>query len=77
MNTFEDRKKGFEAKYLKDQEVQFKVNALKNKFLAEWAAKQMQKNDNEREKVLALFSTTFFCHFFIVCIPLNFFRNGQ
>ena len=47
MKKFEDREKSFEKKFANDQEVQFKVNALKNKFLAEWAAKQMQKNDEE------------------------------
>ena len=38
MNTFEDRKRGFEAKYLKDQEAQFKIRAKRNKFLGLWAA---------------------------------------
>ena len=38
MNTFDDRKKGFEAKYLKDQEAQFKIRAKRNKFLGLWAA---------------------------------------
>ena len=38
MNTFEDRKKGYEAKYLKDQEAQFRIRAKRNKFLGVWAA---------------------------------------
>jgi len=38
MNTFEDRKKGYEAKYVKDQESQFKIRAKRNKFLGVWAA---------------------------------------
>ena len=38
MNTFEDRKKGFEAKYQKDEETQFKIRAKRNKFLGSWAA---------------------------------------
>ena len=38
MNTFEDRKKGYEAKYVKDQEAQFKIRAKRNKFLGVWAA---------------------------------------
>ena len=38
MNTFEDRKKGYELKYLKDQEAQFKIRAKRNKFLGLWAA---------------------------------------
>ena len=38
MNTFEDRKKGYETKYIKDQEAQFKIRAKRNKFLGIWAA---------------------------------------
>ena len=38
MNTFDDRKKGFETKYLKDQEAQFKIRTKRNKFLGLWAA---------------------------------------
>ena len=38
MNTFDDRKKGFEAKFLKDQEIQFKIRAKRNKFIGIWAA---------------------------------------
>ena len=38
MSAFEDRKKGYEAKYLKDQEAQFKIRAKRNKFLGLWAA---------------------------------------
>ena len=38
MNAFEDRKKGYEVKYMKDQEAQFKIRAKRNKFLGLWAA---------------------------------------
>ena len=38
MGTLDDRKKGFEAKYQQDQEAQFKIRAIRNKFLGEWAA---------------------------------------
>ena len=41
MTTFDDREKGFEAKYKHDQELQFKVNARRNKLLGLWAAEQM------------------------------------
>ncbi len=41
MSSFDDREKGFEAKYKVDQETQFKVNARRNKLLGEWAAGQM------------------------------------
>ena len=50
MNTFEDRKKGYEAKYLKDQEAQFKIRAKRNKFLGLWAA-EIVKPENIEEYV--------------------------
>ena len=50
MNTFEDRKRGFEAKYLKDQEAQFKIRAKRNRCLGTWAA-EIIKPDNTNEYV--------------------------
>ena len=50
MNTFEDRKKGYEVKYLKDQEAQFKIRAKRNKFLGLWAA-EIIKPENIDEYV--------------------------
>ena len=41
MPTFEDREKGFEAKFKRDQELQFKVNARRNRLLGLWAADKM------------------------------------
>lgn len=41
MSTFDEREKGFEAKYKLDQETQFKVNARRNRLLGEWAAAKM------------------------------------
>lgn len=41
MSSFDDREKGFEAKYKLDQETQFKVIARRNKLLGEWAAGQL------------------------------------
>jgi hypothetical protein len=41
MTTFDEREKGFEQKYKHDQELQFKVNARRNKLLGLWAAERM------------------------------------
>ena len=41
MSTFDEREKGFEAKYKHDQELQFKVMARRNKLLGLWAAEKM------------------------------------
>ena len=50
MNTFEDRKKGFEAKYQQDQEAQFKMRAIRNRLVGEWAA-ELFKPTNEVEYI--------------------------
>jgi hypothetical protein len=41
MTTFDDRKQQFEAKYSRDQQLQFKVKARRNRLLGEWAGAQM------------------------------------
>jgi hypothetical protein len=41
MTTFEERGKGFESKFKRDQELQFKVMARRNKLLGLWAAEKM------------------------------------
>ena len=46
MSTFNEREKGFEAKYQHDQEAQFKIRAIRNKLIGEWAA-SLIKPDNE------------------------------
>jgi hypothetical protein len=44
MTQFDDREKAFERKFEKDQELQFKVNARKNRLLGMWAAAQLGKS---------------------------------
>ena len=39
--SFNDREKGFEAKFQHDQETEFKITARRNKLLGVWAADQM------------------------------------
>ena len=38
MTTFDDREKGFERKFVHDEEQEFKVAARRNRMLGEWAA---------------------------------------
>ena len=49
MNTFDDRKKSFEKKFARDEELEFKISARKNKYLGEWASKILGHQD-EKEK---------------------------
>lgn len=49
MTTFNDREKSFEKKFEKDQELQFKVNARRNKLLGLWAAGLIGKSGADAE----------------------------
>lgn len=41
MSTFDEREKGFEKKFAHDQDLKFKAEARRNKYLAEWAAAKL------------------------------------
>ena len=41
MIDFNEREKGFEAKFKHDQDLEFKIRSLRNKLLGEWAAKKI------------------------------------
>ena len=49
MSTFDDREKGFEKKFAHDEELQFKINARKNKYLGLWVS-QILGYDPKKEK---------------------------
>ena len=54
MTTFDDREKQFEAKFLHDQELQFKVMARRNRLLGQWAAGKVGRVVPTRVKKLAV-----------------------
>ena len=49
MTTFDDRERAFESKYARDQELQFKVVARRNRLLGHWAAKKMGLTEAEAD----------------------------
>jgi len=49
MTQFDDREKSFEKKFAHDEELQFKINARKNKYLGVWVS-QILGYDPEKEK---------------------------
>ena len=49
MSSFDERQKSFEKKFAHDEELQFKVNARRNKYLGQWASKLLGY-DEEKEK---------------------------
>jgi hypothetical protein len=42
MTSFDEREKGFEAKFKHDQETLFRIHARRNKLLGLWAAERME-----------------------------------
>ena len=52
MNTFDDRKKSFEKKFAHDEELQFKINARKNKYIAEWVSDVLEFNEDKKNQYI-------------------------
>jgi hypothetical protein len=49
MNSFEDRKRGEEAKFARDAEMMFRIQARRNRLLGLWAAERMNLSAVEAE----------------------------
>ncbi len=49
MTDMNDREKAFENKFARDAEVQFKVNARRNKLVGHWAAGKMNLTPEETD----------------------------
>ena len=49
MSKFEEREKSFEKKFAKDEELQFKVAARSNKYLAEFVSSKLKKSEEEKK----------------------------
>ena len=51
-DQFTDREKGFEKKFVLDEELQFKVQARSNKYLAEFVIEKLGKTNEEKQKYI-------------------------
>ena len=49
MSSFDEREKSFEKKFAYDEELQFKINARKNKHIGQWVSQILGYN-SEKEK---------------------------
>ena len=49
MSQFNDRERAFEAKFARDEEMQFRILARRNRLLGEWAARLMGLSDVETQ----------------------------
>ena len=52
MNKFDERKKSFESKFQMDQELQFKVQARSNKYLAEFVSSKLGKTEEQKQEYI-------------------------
>jgi hypothetical protein len=49
MTTFDDRERAFETKYAREQEMQFRIVARRNRLLGQWAANLMGLSQAEAD----------------------------
>ena len=52
MNKFDERKNTFEKKFQIDQELKFKVESRRNKYLGEWASSQLGKVEEYKQEYI-------------------------
>ena len=52
MSTFDERKDGFENKFAHEQDITFKIEALRNKLLGAWAAELKGLNEDETQQYI-------------------------
>ena len=52
MDKFNEREKSFEKKFVKDEELKFKLAARSNKYLGEWVRSELGKNQEEKKNYI-------------------------
>ena len=52
IDKFSEREKGFEKEFARDEELQFKVQARSNKYIAEFVSKKLNKTKDEQQKYI-------------------------
>ena len=60
MNKFDEREKSFEKKFAKDEELQFKIAAKRNKYLGQCASEKLGYNpEQEKEYIQSVIKADF------------------
>ena len=49
-DKFTERQKGFEKKFVRDEELQFKIQARSNKYIADYVSEKLGKNEDEKKE---------------------------
>ena len=59
-DKFTEREKSFEKKFAKDEELQFKISARRNKYLGQWVSEKLGYNPaQEKEYILSVIKADF------------------
>jgi hypothetical protein len=58
MTTFDQRERAFERKFAQDEELRFRANARRNRFIGLWAAKKLGLLGPEAESYAKILVTT-------------------
>ena len=60
MSSFDEREKSFEKKFARDEELQFKISARRNKYIGQWASQILGYNsDQEKEYIQSVIKADF------------------
>tara|TARA_B100000029_G_scaffold419076_1_gene424431 strand:+ start:124 stop:432 length:309 start_codon:yes stop_codon:yes gene_type:complete len=60
MNKFDEREKSFEKKFAKDEELQFKIAARRNKYLGQWVSGKLgYSSEQEKEYIQSVIKADF------------------
>ena len=51
-DKFTEREKSFEKKFARDEELQFKIQARSNKYIAEFVLEKLSKSEDEKQKYI-------------------------
>ena len=51
-DKFTERETGFEKKFARDEELQFKIQARSNKYIAEFVLEKLSKSEDEKQKYI-------------------------
>jgi len=60
MGKFDEREKSFEKKFARDEELKFKVESRRNKYLGQWASQKLGYDaEKEKEYIQAVIKADF------------------
>ena len=60
MEKFDERGKSFEKKFVRDEELKFKVAAKRNKYLGQWASQKLgYSSEQEKEYIQSVIKADF------------------